>query len=186
MQTEAQPVPRTQSGLRETVEILLLALLAALLVRTFLFGNYRVVGSSMQPTLANGQFLVVSKLDYRLHRPQRGDIVVFQDPNDPGRRLIKRVVGLPGETVEMQNGVVLINQQALEEPYLADAGRYSRASGVIPADQYFVLGDNRNNSSDSRSWGMLPREDIVGKAWLSYWPPNEVGLIPHSSYGGGS
>jgi signal peptidase I len=183
MQTEGQPAPQTRSALREVVETLVLTLLIYLLVRTFLFENYRVVGASMQPTLENGEFLAVNKLGYRLHEPQRGDIIVFQDPNAPGRKLIKRIIGLPGETVEMTNGAVLIDGQALPEPYLDDPGAYTRAPSVVPEDEYFVLGDNRNNSSDSRSWGMLPREDIVGKAWLTYWPPRMWGAVPHADYG---
>ena len=136
----------------------------------------------MLPTLENGEFLVVNKLGYRLHQPLRGDIIVFQDPADAGRKLIKRIIGLPGETVEMADGTVLIDGQVLPEPYLEDSGNYTRAPSVLPTDQYFVLGDNRNNSSDSRSWGTLPREDIVGRAWLTYWPPRMWGVVPHADY----
>jgi signal peptidase I len=183
MQTEAKSAPQTRSALREVVETLVFTLLIYLLVRTFLFENYRVVGASMRPTLENGEFLVVNKLGYRLHEPQRGDIVVFQDPNAPDRKLIKRIIGLPGETVEMVEGAVLIDQQVLPEPYLEEPGYYTSEASVLPADQYFVLGDNRNNSSDSRSWGTLPRADIVGKAWLTYWPPRMWGAVPPTSYG---
>jgi len=183
MEPEAQQRPQSRSALREVVETLLFTLLIYLLIRTFLFENYRVVGTSMNPTLENGEFLVVNKLDYRLHQPQRGDIIVFTDPVSPDRKLIKRVIGLPGETVEIKNGGVLIEQQFLDEPYLEDPGNSSRAASVLAEGQYFVLGDNRNNSSDSRSWGTLPRERIVGKAWLAYWPQAAWGLIPHEAYG---
>jgi len=184
MQAEPQQRPQqTRSALREVVETLLFTLLIYLLIRTFLFENYRVVGTSMHPTLADGEFLVVNKLGYRLHQPQRGDIIVFRDPYSPDRKLIKRVIGLPGESVEIRDGQVLINDQILDEPYLDEAGSSARAAAAIGDDEYFVLGDNRNNSSDSRSWGTLPRAGIVGKAWLSYWPPAVWGLIPHEAYG---
>jgi signal peptidase I len=182
MQIEEQPVSQSRSTLREIVETILFTLLIYVLVRTFLFENYRVVGRSMEPTLENDQFLVVSKLSYRLHEPQRGDIIVFRDPRADDRKLIKRVIGLSGDVVRITNGLVSINGEALDEPYIESPGRYTEAPATVPDGQLFVLGDNRNNSSDSHNWGTLPKEMIVGKAWLSYWPPNLWGLIPHESY----
>jgi signal peptidase I len=183
MQADQEPISRTKSAFREVVETIVFTLLIYFLVRTFLFENYRVVGTSMFPTLEDNQFLVVNKLVYRLHEPQRGDIIVFRDPQDKGRKLIKRVMGLPGDVLEIRQGQVFINARRLEEPYIPDPARYSRPPSSIPDGQYFVLGDNRNNSSDSSSWGTLPRENIVGKAWLSYWPPPVWGIIPHETYG---
>lgn len=183
MQAEAQSKDRTKGALREVVETLLFTLLIYVLVRTFLFENYRVVGRSMEPALEDDQYLVVDKLSYRLHEPQRGDIIVFRDPRGDGRKLIKRVVGLPGEQVAVRNGLVLIDEVPLEEPYIADPGRYTQAELTIPGDQYFVLGDNRNNSSDSHNWGTMPSDLIIGKAWFTYWPPALWGLIPHEAYG---
>jgi len=183
MQAEEQPKVQARSALREIVETILFTLLIYALVRTFLFENYRVVGRSMEPTLENDQFLVVNKLSYRLHEPQRGDIIVFRDPNDESRKLIKRVIGLPGERVEVRNSQVLVNDYPLEEPYISSPPHYSLAAQLIPEGQYFVLGDNRNNSSDSHSWGPVPDHEIVGKAWVSYWPPSLWGLIPHEAYG---
>jgi signal peptidase I len=184
MQTEERTRPSGASVLREFVETILFTLLIYVIVRTFLFENYRVLGRSMEPTLENDQFLVVNKLGYRLYAPQRGDIIVFVDPTSPDRKLIKRIIGLPGETVEIRDGQVLINGRKMDEPYITVPWHSTRPASIIPEDQYFVLGDNRNNSSDSRSWGTLPEEDIVGKAWLSYWPPNMWGLIPHEAYAG--
>jgi signal peptidase I len=184
MQTEEQVTSQARSALREIVETILFTLLIYVLVRTFLFENYRVVGRSMEPTLENDQFLVVSKLDYRLHSPQRGDIIVFRDPRAEDRKLIKRIIGLPGDVVGITNGLVSINGHPLEEPYIESPGRYSEAPLTVPEDQYFVLGDNRNNSSDSHAWGTLTGELIVGKAWLSYWPPSMWGRIPHETYAG--
>jgi len=170
--------------LREFVETLLLTLLIYVLVRSFLFENYRVVGRSMDPTLENNQYLAVGKLGYRLHAPQRGDIIVFRDPREDGRKLIKRVIGLPGEVLEIRNGQVLVNNQPLDEPYVLSQGHYSYPPMTLPEDEYFVLGDNRNNSSDSHNWGLLPRKEIIGKAWLSYWPPRLWGIISHQTYEG--
>lgn len=182
MQAGDQRESRGRSALREFAETILFTLLVYVLVRHFLFENYRVVGFSMTPTLENDQFLVVNKLGYRLHEPQRGDIVVLRDPRDPERKLIKRLVGLPGETVEIRRGQVYIDEQKLDEPYIASPGQYSLSPTVLSADHYFVLGDNRNNSSDSHNWGAFPGERIVGKAWLSYWPPSLWGIVPHETY----
>jgi signal peptidase I len=137
----------------------------------------------MVPTLEDDQYLIVSKLDYRLHEPQRGDIVVFHDPNDSGRKLIKRVIGLPGELLEIKNGQVYVNDHLLQEDYIQRLGLTSRPLTPIPDGHYFFLGDNRTNSSDSRNWGALPQQEIVGKAWLSYWPPRLWGTIPDEAYG---
>jgi signal peptidase I len=182
MQTEEQPKAGTSSALREMVETILLTLLIYVLVRTFLFENYRVVGHSMVPSLQDEQFLVVNKLGYRLHEPQRGDIIVFYDPRDADRKLIKRIVGLPGEMVEIRNGQVFINETLINEPYIQSLGRYSEPPTLIPEGQFYVLGDNRSNSSDSHNWGTLPEDRIVGKALLSYWPPELWGMLPHAEY----
>ncbi len=184
MQTDAQPQTRTRSAIGELVETILFTLLIYLVVRTFLFENYRVVGSSMEPTLQNGQFMVVNKLAYRLHPPQRGDIIVLKDPEGIERKLIKRIVGLPGEKLEIREGVVSIDGQPLKEPYIVDPGLDNEGQTVIPPGEYFVMGDNRTNSSDSRTWGLLPRADIIGKAWLTYWPPSLWGVVQHETYPG--
>lgn len=183
MQAEEQSTSGAKSIFREFAETIIITLLIYALVRVFLFENYRVLGHSMDPTLDNDQFLVVNKLGYRLHEPVRGDIVVFRDPRTDDRKLIKRIIGLPGEVLEIKEGQVFINEQPLDEPYIEYRGRYSESPSPIPDNHYFVLGDNRNNSSDSHNWGTLPRDEIVGKAWLSYWPPRLWGVIPHETYG---
>ncbi len=183
MQAEEQTRSQTKSIVRELVETIVFTLLIYVLIRTLLFENYRVLGHSMDPTLENDQFLVVNKMGYRLSDPERGDIVVFRDPRTDERKLIKRIVGLPGEVLEIQDGQVLINDRRLDEGYIATNGRYSQSSLLIPEDEYFVLGDNRNNSSDSHNWGTMPRDGIIGKAWVSYWPPRLWGAIPHENYG---
>lgn len=178
-----QPQPKTSSALRELLETLVLTVVTYLLVRTFLFETYRVVGQSMEHTLEQDQRLIVSKLSYRLHEPQRGDIVVFRDPQDSGRNLIKRIIGLPGEILEIRGGQVYINGLPIEEPYLGSNGAFSEPQIPIPGGFYFVMGDNRNNSSDSRSWGLLDADKIVGKAAFTYWPVRLWGPAPHETYG---
>jgi len=178
-----QEQPRTGSALRELVETLILTLVTYLLVRTFLFETYRVVGQSMEPTLVQDQRLIVSKLSYRLHEPQRGDIIVFRDPQDSDRNLIKRIIGLPGEVLEIRDGLVYVNGQQIEGQYLKAFSGQSEPQTAIPDGCYFVMGDNRNNSSDSRSWGVLVADRIVGKAAFTYWPVRLWGPAPHETYG---
>ena len=143
-----------------------------------LTARIRVEGISMEPSLHEGQFVVVNRLAYRWNEAERGDIIVFRFPLNPSRRFIKRVIGLPGNTVTIRGGDVYIDGQVLEEPYLAATPRYD-GEWIIGPDEVFVLGDNRNNSSDSQNWGPLPTEEIIGKAVLVYWPPSEAGVIPH-------
>jgi signal peptidase I len=138
----------------------------------------RVDGFSMNPSLDNGEYILVNKLAYRLGDPERGDIVVFSFPLDPDQDLIKRVIGLPGETVTIQNGQVTVNGVALEEPYIAASPLYN-GTWVVTEGQVFVLGDNRNESKDSHEWGLLPMDNIIGKAVLIYWPPPKWELIDH-------
>ncbi len=138
----------------------------------------RVDGYSMQPTLQNGEFVIVNKLSYKLGNPKTGDVIVFHYPKDPKQEYIKRVIGLPGESVKVSNGKVYVNGQALNEPYIAAAPRY-QADWHVPAGTLFVLGDNRNNSSDSHDWGPVPMNEVIGKAWLVYWPPQAWGFIDH-------
>ena len=139
----------------------------------------RVDGFSMNPTLQNGEYVLVSRLAYKFDTPQRGDIIVFGIPTDQDQDLIKRVVGLPGETVSVRQNRVLINGILLEEPYIAQAPLYS-GEWTVPQGNLFVLGDNRNDSKDSHQWGMLPTDNIIGKALLIYWPPPEWKLINHT------
>ena len=167
--------------LREVVETVVLTLIIFFLIRTVV-QNFRIEGTSMEPNLHDGQYLVINKIVYRLHPPQRGDIIVFRFPRDPQRDFIKRVIGLPDESVEVRAGRVFINGTALDEPYSPAMSTYSWGPKTLGEDEYFVLGDNRSNSSDSHNWGMLPRENIIGKAWLSYWPPQNWMVIPHYSF----
>jgi len=169
-----------RSMLREILETALLTLIIFVVLNT-LTGRFQVRGSSMEPTLHNGQYLVVSKLTYWIHPPERGDIIVFHPPNNLSEDYIKRIIGLPGERVKIREGELWIDRVQLDEPYIPNPGPYS-GTWDLNAGEYFVLGDNRSNSSDSHSWGMLPRENIIGKAWLCYWPPEEWGLAAHYTF----
>jgi signal peptidase I len=171
-------VRRMLRTVREVLETLLPAILIALLINVFVGQATRVEGQSMEPNLHSNQRLVVEKLSYRFHGPQRFDVVVLKVASQGDELLIKRVIGLPGETVEIQDGRVHVNGTPLDEPFLVTdtrAGRHSRV--VVPPLHVFVLGDNRNHSNDSRSFGPVPIDNIVGRAWISYWPLQELGPI---------
>lgn len=164
----------------DILETLLLSA-ALFLVINALSARVRVDGFSMLPTLHDGEFVLVNRLAYRFGAPERGDIVVFHYPPDPTQDLIKRVIGLPGDTISIQGGMVVVNGEPLFEPYIAQSPLYA-GTWVVPAGHLFVLGDNRNDSSDSHSWGMLPFENIVGKAVLIYWPFQSLQLIDHYDF----
>lgn len=139
----------------------------------------RVDGISMQPTLLNGEFVLVNKLSYQFGEIQRGDIIVFDFPLNMEEELIKRVIGLPGDTVLVQDGKVFVNNMPLNETYIAQLPNYS-GQWAVEDGYIFVLGDNRNNSNDSKDWGYLPIDNIVGKATLIYWPPPVWKMIDHT------
>jgi signal peptidase I len=178
----AEEVRRSGGGwgaaLREVAETVILTLVIFLMVRAVV-ENYKVEGSSMEPNLETGQYLIVNKVQYGLVQAERGDIIVFRAPRTPDKNFVKRIIGLPGEKVELRQGQVYINDKLLYEPYIDARFGYSWGPAVVGADELFVLGDNRNNSSDSHSWGMLPRENVIGKAWVCYWPPRNWGFLPH-------
>ncbi|MDO8682230.1 MAG: signal peptidase I [Armatimonadota bacterium] len=156
--------------LRESAQTIALAILVFLFTISFIAQGYRVYGSCMEPNLRTGERLLGSKLAYKLRSPARGDIVVFKCPQDRSQIYIKRVIGLPGELVEIRDGVVSINGKRLSEPYLTHIPHGSYRAGVVKNDYLFVMGDYRDCSNDSRFWGQLPVSDIQAKAWVRYWP----------------
>ena len=204
------PVPRPQTGRRlrrlgwELLQTLVLAALIFLAVRA-IAQNFRVEGSSMEPGLQNGQYLLVNKAlyfklnlsafskvlpfvhaddegpNFLFRGPKRGDVIVFRPPHAPEKDFIKRVIGVPGDTVEVRGGAVFVNGAQLDEPYSEREGGRDFQPDVVPARSYFVLGDNRRSSSDSRDWGFVPEENIVGQAMLSYWPLSELGGVRNRS-----
>ncbi len=184
-ETEAQAQPEVRSGgksaVLEIVETIVMTVLIFAAVR-LLVQNFRIEGSSMETNFHDGEYLIIEKLSYRFGSPQRGDVIVFHYPLNPQRDFIKRIIGLPGETVQVRAGHVDINGQVLNEPYAPAEPLYNWGPETVPPDSYFVLGDNRNNSSDSHSWGFLPRDLIIGRAWLIYWPLNDWGLVPHYTF----
>lgn len=169
--------PEKRSGfmrfLVEVLQTLILALVLYLLI-DFMVARVRVENISMQPTLKPGEFIIVNKMAYRFGQVRYGDIVVFH--YSPQEDYIKRVIGLPGDQVEVQDGQVFINGQPLIEDYLAAPPDYT-GSWEVPDGRLFVLGDNRNQSSDSHKWGFVPIENVVGKALVVYWPLNEAKLL---------
>lgn len=183
---EAEAAGNQWKGLaREIVETALLTLLIFVVIRA-LGQNFRIEGYSMEPNLHEQQYLIVSKVSYYLDEPQRGDIIVFEyhpqsDPNPggPEKDFIKRIIGLPGDTVECRPGEIIVNGQVIEEPYGPNPGSYSCPPMTLGPDEYFVLGDNRNQSSDSHQWGALERQYIIGKAVVIYWPFQDWGRVPN-------
>ncbi|MBE0415612.1 MAG: signal peptidase I [Dehalococcoidia bacterium] len=169
--------------IREVLITFFLALCIFLAVQ-FTVQSCEVDGPCMKPNLYTGQRVLVIKAAYWFSGPQRGDVIIFHSTQEPGKNLIKRVIALPGETVEIRDGKVYINGDPLDEPYIMQepCERYCDLTMQVPDGCYFVLGDNRNSSSDSRSWGMLPQENIIGKAWLCYWPLGDWHLLPSYSY----
>jgi len=164
-------------ALREVAETVIPAVAIALVINLFLAQATQVLGQSMEPTLHSSQRVVVEKVTYRLfHGPRRGDIVVI-DLAEQTDMLIKRVVGLPGETIEMHGGAVYVDGQLLEEPWAIRSGGGNYGPITIPPLHIFVLGDNRGASNDSRSFGPVPIKHVVGRAWFSYWPPEDVGFV---------
>ena len=163
--------------IREIVETLLLTMFIFWIVNTAT-GRFRIEGYSMLPTLQEGEYVIIDKLSYYLNDPERGDVIVLHFPNDRSRDFIKRVMGVPGDHIEIGDGQLRINGVVLDEPYINADPSYN-GTWDVPEDSYFVLGDNRNNSSDSHNWSFLPRDDVVGKAWIIYWGPENWGLVPH-------
>lgn len=179
-QPKKQPAPSNSHVAREIIETILLTLLIFWLVNTAT-GRFRIEGTSMMPTMQEGEYVLINKLAYYLDEPKRGDIIVLHYPNDPTRDFIKRVIGLPGDRVEVRDQQVMVNQTVLTEPYINAAPTYE-GTWTVPDDQYFVLGDNRNNSSDSHTWEFLDEELIVGKGLFVYWPYDQVERVPHYSH----
>lgn len=161
----------------EVLQTLILALVLYFLIDSVI-ARVRVINISMLPTLRPGEFLMVNKLAYRFSEIERGDIIVFHYPQNPEEDFIKRVIGVPGDTVSVMKGVVHINGQAVDEPYISDPPTYN-GQWMIPEGNVFVLGDNRNQSSDSHQWGNVPLENIVGRALVIYWPLENFEILTH-------
>lgn len=181
VQTTPEPENKGKQIRAAFFELLQTLVLAVLLYFAIdaVFARVRVLNISMQPTLVEGDVILVNKLAYKLGKMHTGDVVIFHNPNDLTEDYIKRLIGKPGDAVEVSDGVVYVNGVGLDEPYLAETPMYS-GTWQVPEDSIFVLGDNRNQSSDSHSWGFVPLEDLVGKALVVYWPFDAMKVLSHS------
>ena len=172
---------KKKSPLREAIETIVWSLVIALLIIHFVVQSFYIPSSSMEPTLVPGERVLVAKFYYRLTEPQRGDIIVFRYPIDDRKNLIKRVIGLPGEKIKISNGMIYVNGEPLQgDKYVRtyyDYGFYGEGEKTVPEDSYFVLGDNSINSDDSRFWGYVPRKNVLGRAFLIYWPLTQITIL---------
>lgn len=187
-----------KSEIKETAEALVIAVILALIIRAFVVQAFKIPSGSMEETLKIGDHILVLKFLYKFTEPKRGDIIVFKYPVDPKVDYIKRVIGVPGDKVEIREKVVYINGERYDEPYVehVDPRTFTRRSliaaeifsnemvrrdnygpVIVPEDHYFVMGDNRDKSYDSRFWGFVPKKNIKGKAFFRYWPPTRIGII---------
>jgi signal peptidase I len=171
--------PGFLDALVDIMETLLLSVVLFLVINA-VSARIKIDGSSMEPTLHHGEFVIVSKLNYRFGKPERGDIVVFDFPRNITQEYIKRVIGLPGDHVRIADQEVYVNGQKISEPYINTPPSYE-GEWEVPENALFVLGDNRNNSSDSHNWGVVPMENVIGEAFFVYWPPDSWGLINRPS-----
>lgn len=173
---------QTENFWQEMFKTFALAGLLAFGIRTFIAEARYIPSGSMEPTLQINDHLMIEKVSYHLQKPERGDIVVF-NPTDALKEenyhqaFIKRIIGLPGDTVEVKGGHVYVNGEVITEDYIKEVPKYNYGPQIVPDDQYLVLGDNRNNSYDSHMWGFVPRKNLIGKAFVRFWPLNRVGTI---------
>jgi signal peptidase I len=176
---ETKALPGVLSEIRWWVRDIFFAVGVAILIVVFLYQPVKVEGTSMQPELRDQERIFVNKFVYRIENISRKDIVVFWYPNDPSKSYIKRIIGLPGDTVEIIDGAVYVNETHLEESYVDPryVDHHSYPPVFIEPGHYYVLGDHRNQSNDSRSWGLVPMRYIYGKAVFRYWPVNKIGTL---------
>ncbi len=168
---------RRRSLFRELLEVVVIALILTFVIQTWVFETFVVEGDSMLDTLHHGDRVLVNKFIYRFTDPERNDVVVFAHPGEGNRELIKRVIGTPGELVEMRAGQLFVNGEPLQEEYITRGDNSDFAPVKVPPRSVFVLGDNRGSSDDSRSFGFVPRSDVRGKTWLIFWPPGSAGTL---------
>lgn len=182
-------IKRIASFFFDIIETIVLALAIFVVIYLFLFQPHQVKGASMEPNFYDGEYILTDKISYRLSSPKRGDVVIFKAPKSPDVDYIKRIIGLPEERVKITDGSIFINGQNLNEKYIpknvvVSGGLFlsKEKEIIIPKDTYFVLGDNRSHSSDSREWGPIQRGDIIGRAFWRYWPPDRFGILSKVEY----
>ena len=179
------PKENSENFFTDLLKFVVIAAAIILPVRFFIAQPFIVSGESMSPTFENGQYLIIDELSYRLHPPARGDVAIFRYPKNPSEFFIKRIIGMPGEAVLLQNNVLTITAadgttERLNEPYVNNQGNGGPAEYLVPDGEYFVMGDNRRESSDSRVWGFLPARNIVGRAFVRLLPISTIGILPGS------
>jgi signal peptidase I len=172
-----------ESAFKEILTFIVLAIIIVVPIRLFVAQPFVVEGESMHPTFESGNYLIVDELTYHLSDPKRGDVVIFRYPGDPSIFYIKRIIGLPGETVHIDHGQTTVTKTdgttvTLDESYVVSEDATYTQDTTLGPDQYFVMGDNRPRSSDSRIWGPLPKKNIVGRAYIRLLPPNMIGILP--------
>lgn len=182
-------VKRAVGAVFDFLQGIVVVLAIMVMIYLFITSPQEINGASMEPNFHNGEYILTNKIEYKLKDPSRGDVVVFKSPRNKEIDYIKRVIGLPGDTVSLQNNALYVNNEKVEEPYLAAdvvifGGSYLREGEeiVVPEGMYFVVGDNRPHSSDSREFGPVPKEDFIGKAFLRYWPFSEFMVIANPVY----
>ena len=186
-QNKESYIKKYSSTAWEFLKVVIIALIIVLPIRYFIFQPFIVKGESMVPNFQQGDYLIVDEVSYKIHQPERGDVVVLKYPLDTRQRFIKRIIGLPGETIDIQAGIIRIakdgNNIILDEKkYLPNITTTGSIHVVLGENTYYVLGDNRQFSSDSRIWGVLPKEDIVGKVFVSLYPVNSISYIKSPTY----
>lgn len=178
MEEEKQEETKQKGSLWEFIRSIIIALLIVIPIRAWVAQPFIVQGNSMVPNFHNGEYLIIDQFSYHFYKPERGEVVVFRYPRQPSQFFIKRVIGLPGDNVEIKNGSVWINGSAFDEIYLPTSlATVPDAVTILGVDEYFVLGDNREASSDSRAWGSLKEHFIVGKTLLRLWPLTRIGTL---------
>jgi len=180
------PQESRENFFTELLKFVVVAAIIVIPVRLFIAQPFIVSGESMDPTFKNGQYLIVDELSYRFSEPERGDVIIFRYPRNPKEYFIKRIIGLPGDTVRIANNTISVTSpdgttQTLDEPYVVNQGDGPNGTYTVSEDSYFVMGDNRPESSDSRMWGMLPRDNIIGRAFVRLLPIQTISIFPGST-----
>ena len=173
----------------DILEVVVFAVAIFLFVYLLILQPHKIKGASMEPNFINGEYLLTDKLSYRFNAPKRGDVIVFQAPSQNGDEFIKRIIALPGEKISIQKENIYLDGELLEENYLPNdvktkPGSFLKDGSelIVPPDNYIVLGDNREFSSDSRAWGFITKNKITGRAWFTYWPPKSIGKVAEVEY----
>ena len=173
----------------DTIQVIVFALSIFAFIYLLILQPHKINGQSMMPNFPNGEFLLTDKVTYRYKEPERGDVVIFKPPTNKEEEFIKRIIGLPGDSISLNNGKIFVNGSLLQEDYIdgriyTSGGSFLRegTAVIVPEESYFVAGDNRPHSSDSREWGTISKDAITGRAWLVYWPISNAGTVESPSY----